>query len=191
MPRPLSESLNDLGQQDLQGLSSEQLQRLANAMKNGKMGKGKGAGKMAGALGKLADARRMLAGLSKPMPGMMMGMRGMSCMCTGNRPGNGGKNGGKGWNGELGANKAPGQYTRKGDILNPKAGDGPEKPDEQSCSIDIKGEPGQVGETRVPYYELDHGVLNHAEHAIDTENVPSAERQRVKQYFNALDPNAQ
>ncbi len=83
------------------------------------------------------------------------------------------------------------KYTRKGDIMNPPNGDAPDKANEQSYSIETKGEPGQVGDTKVPYYQLNPNVLNRAEHAVNSENVPPAERQRVKQYFNALNPNAE
>ncbi len=125
----------------------------------------------------------MLAGLSRPMPNM--GMGGMS-----NMQGNGHSN--QGWNGgmpKMNRNHKP--YQRKGDDFDPKAGDSPNKANEESYSVDTKGEPGQVGDTRVPYYEISPQVLRRNEATVDTDNVPPAERQRVKQYFDALNPNAE
>jgi len=200
-------------------LTPEQLKQLKNALKNGiKVKVGKGLGKSMGKAGdKLADARKALAGLSKTASsgqcpncgGKMVNGKCQNCgacmgdgQCgsngngngQGNQPGNGQGNGkpnqgGNGFGGALQSNNHPRPYDRNGNVLNPTTEDAAKKDKDQSYSIDIKGEPGKTSQTNVPYYEVYPDYRTRAEHAVDAENVPPSERQRVKQYFTALDPN--
>jgi len=58
-------------------------------------------------------------------------------------------------------------------------------------SIDTHGVPGQSDRTHVPYYEVYTDYRKSAEHAMDSEQIPPGARQRVKDYFEALDPKKQ
>ena len=58
-------------------------------------------------------------------------------------------------------------------------------------SVDVRGEPDQANRTNVPYYEVYPAYQRQAESAVDNEQIPPSERQRVKDYFTALDPAAQ
>lgn len=190
-----AQTMHDLSKQSMQSLTPQQLQRLQQAIagaNNGKKGSGHAGMSAKMAQQQLNDARRTLAGLSGSMPEQANGMDGHG---KGQGTGNGGKSTGgqgQGWNGQMpkmSRNHKP--YQRRGDFFDPKAGDARNKANEESYSVDTKGAPGQVGDTKVPYYELSPEVLRRNENAIDRENVPSSERQRVKQYFNALDPNTE
>lgn len=58
-------------------------------------------------------------------------------------------------------------------------------------AIDTKGAPDAADRTKVPYYEVYPAYKKSAEHAMRSEDIPLAERQRVKDYFDALDPASQ
>lgn len=60
-----------------------------------------------------------------------------------------------------------------------------------ATAIDLRGEPGQTGASRVPYADAYAGYRSRAESAVTTENIPPDERRRVKDYFQALDPAKQ
>lgn len=60
--------------------------------------------------------------------------------------------------------------------------------DAQAYAIDVRGAPDQLDRTNVPYYEVYSDYRKSAEQAIRTEEIPLTERQRVKDYFDALDP---
>ncbi len=61
-------------------------------------------------------------------------------------------------------------------------------PEKAAYSVDIKGAPGKSDRTNVPYYEVLPGYKASAESAINTDQVPASERQRVKEYFDELNP---
>ncbi len=57
--------------------------------------------------------------------------------------------------------------------------------------IEVRGEPGKVNHTTVPYYEVYQEYRTRAETAVDARAVPPSEQRRVKDYFNALDPSSE
>lgn len=191
-----SQTLSSMGKnmQSL-NLSAAQLKQLAAALQKANAAKGgKMSGKMAGALAsskiQLGDARNLLAGMMRPMGrGRGRGRgRGNGRGQGWGDPAPGGGQGGGHLNGNVNKNRKA--FEHKGDIFNPKAGDN-SVADDQSLSIDIKGAPEQHTDTHVPYYEVYPDYRNQAEHAVEAENVPPTERQRVKSYFKALDPSAE
>ncbi|HOF89241.1 MAG TPA: hypothetical protein PLZ36_14230, partial [Armatimonadota bacterium] len=101
-----------------------------------------------------------------------------------NNSGSGGTSGGEGGSkdhfgnpeGRLGASTDP--VKENADI----------DPEKAAYSVDIKGAPGKSDRTNVPYYEVLPGYKASAESAINSDQVPASERQRVKEYFDGLNP---
>jgi hypothetical protein len=77
---------------------------------------------------------------------------------------------------------------RLGAPVNPNHENADVDPEKAAYSVDIKGAPGQSDRTNVPYYEVLPGYKESAESAINSDQVPASERQRVKDYFNDLNP---
>jgi hypothetical protein len=47
---------------------------------------------------------------------------------------------------------------------------------------------GQNGQSSVPYYDVYRDYAKSADRAMENEQIPATERQRVKSYFDALNP---
>jgi len=58
----------------------------------------------------------------------------------------------------------------------------------EAYSIQILGPPDKPGKATVPYYEVYSDYSKAAEHALTREDVPGAYRDRVKTYFESLNP---
>ena len=53
-----------------------------------------------------------------------------------------------------------------------------------------KGEPKNGQSSKVPYYDYYTEYHDTAENAMNNEEIPPVERQKVKSYFDALDPGS-
>ena len=96
--------------------------------------------------------------------------------------GTGGEEGGAGYKGDKSHERPHAGYVRE--KAKPLIGKG------ASLMIPgrIRGGSGGKGSSAVPYYQVYTDYRKRAEHALDREQVPPEDRQRVKQYFDALDP---
>ena len=104
---------------------------------------------------------------------------------SGTRGGGGGRGGGG-----LRANNTGSDFVHGRNTMNPTGMNSSNR----SVTIDtnLRGAPGDNAQpSSVPYYDVYNEYRNRAETAITNEQVPVSERRRVKDYFTALDPNAE
>ncbi len=198
---------------------SKMMKEAANQLKNDKKNGTKSAGKsLKNAGGKIKWRMASNNGGGKSLKQMMKNGAGEgksgegNSSGNGNKPGDSGKNGTQ--NGENSGNNAqgnqnggkPGPDNSKHGILPGDAsgskpgstdGTGELKIDYSNASMSVtipskeKGKPGKSTNSKVPYYEYYGEYKQRADSAVDSEEIPAANKEMVKSYFETLNPIAE
>jgi hypothetical protein len=200
--RKLENELKKMSSEDISKALKEAAKQLENDKKNGTKGAGqslKNAGgkvkwRMANGKGSGKSIKQMMKG-----GGSEEGKSSLNGNKQGNQSGKSGKNGtNSANNGSPGPNNSGKHGTLTGKNNGSKTGNidgsGELKIDYSNASMSvtipskIKGKPGKTTNSKVPYYEYYGEYKQRADSAVDSDEIPAANKEMVKSYFETLNP---